>query len=106
MQGWPHDTELRKEVVHEPKERAVGTGSGILVTAVTSTGLVLGRGVPAERGRQAQDIGEQAASELLGDLHSGACVDDWYDTFLAASRGQILYCHPGRSIKLLRTVNV
>ena len=85
MQGWPQDAELHKEVVHEPRERAVGTGSGILVTAVTSTGLVLGRGVPAERGRQAQDVGEQAASELLGDLHSGACVDDWYGLVLAAN---------------------
>ncbi len=84
-QGWPHDAELRKEVVHEPKAWAVGTGSGILVTAVTSTALVLGRGVPAERGRAAQDIGEQAASELLGDLHSGLCVDDWYASPLAVS---------------------
>lgn len=90
MQGWQYDTELCKEVVHEPKERAVGAGSGILVTAVTSTGLLLGRGVPAERGRPAQDIGEQAASELLGDLHSGACVDEWYGTPLAASTEQAL----------------
>ena len=80
-QGWPHDTELSREVVHEPKERAVGSGAGILVTAATSTGLVLGRGVPAERGHPAEEIGEQAASELLGDLHSGACVDEWYVIF-------------------------
>ena len=80
MQGWQQDTELRREVVHEPKERAVGNGAGILVTAVTSTGLILGRGVPAERGREAQDIGEQAGSELLGDLQAGACVDEWWVT--------------------------
>ncbi|CAL5229697.1 g13069 [Coccomyxa viridis] len=91
QKGWPHDAELRKEVVHEPKAWAVGTGSGILVTAVTSTALVLGRGVPAERGRAAQDIGEQAASELLGDLHSGLCVDDWMQDqliiFMALAQG-------------------
>ena len=90
VQGWQLDTELCKEVVHEPKDRAVSAGAGILVTAVTSTGLILGRGMPAERGRPAQDIGKQAASELLGDLHSGACVDEWCVLPLAASTVRVL----------------
>ena len=83
---------MRKEFVHEPRERAVGNGAGILVTAVTSTGLVLGRGVPVERGRQAQDVGEQAASELLGDLQTGTCVDEWCVTPFLCLHHQALCC--------------
>ncbi len=77
VQGWPQPAELHRDIKQEPKERAVGVGAGILVTAVTSTGLVLGRDIPAERGRPAQEIGEQAASELLEDLQTGTCVDEW-----------------------------
>ncbi len=77
MQRWQHPTELYRDVGHERAERAVGAGAGMLVTAVTSHGHILGTSVPAERGRPAQDIGQQAASELLEDLHTGACVDRW-----------------------------
>ena len=77
VQGLPQSTELHKDIKQEPKEQAVGVGAGILVTAVASTGLVLGRDVPAARSRPAQEIGEQAASDLLEDLQTGSCVDEW-----------------------------
>ena len=77
VQGWQHPTKLYRDIVHEPAERAVGAGSGMLVTAVTSHGHILGTSVPAERGRPAQEIGQQAVSKLLKDLHTGACVDQW-----------------------------
>ena len=85
----------------------MGTGAGILVTAVTSTGLVLGRGVPAERGRPAEEIGEQAASELLGDLHTGACVDEWYVILLALLQkvSPVLPCLEVRHLPSCRSEN-
>ena len=42
MQRWQHPVELHRSMSLEPKERAVGNGAGILLTAVTSTGCILG----------------------------------------------------------------
>ena len=69
--------ELHSSASQEPKERAVGNGAGILLTAVTSTGCILGASVPQERGRHPEEIGQQAAEELVDDLQTGACVDRW-----------------------------
>lgn len=61
----------------EPAERAVGAGAGILLIAVTSNRHRLGAAAVAERGRSAEEIGQQTATELLEDLQTGACVDRW-----------------------------
>ena len=55
----------------------MGNGAGILLTAVTSAGRILGASVSQERGRQPEEIGQQAAEELVEDLQTEACVDRW-----------------------------
>ena len=77
VQRWQHLAKLHSSVLREPKERAVGNGAGILLTAATSTGCLLGAAVPQERGRHPEELGQQAAKELLEDLQTGACVDRW-----------------------------
>lgn len=77
MQRWQHPVELHRSISLESKERAVGNGAGILLTAVTSAGRILGASVSQERGRQPEEIGQQAAEELVEDLQTEACVDRW-----------------------------
>ena len=83
---------VRMETVHEPPERALGDGCGILMVARTSMGCLLGASGLGERGVPAEVIGQRAADELADVLESGACVDDWMldqlVIFMAAAAGE------------------
>ncbi|EFJ50490.1 hypothetical protein VOLCADRAFT_80268 [Volvox carteri f. nagariensis] len=65
------------ETVHEPPDRAVGDGCGVLIFADTDTGCRIGASAKGERGVPAEEIGERAAAELAEALTSGTCVDQW-----------------------------
>lgn len=57
--------------------RSVGTASGILIVATTSTGCVLGGSALGHPKQGAQETGYLAARELCSALDDGGCVDDW-----------------------------
>ncbi|KAI3436287.1 hypothetical protein D9Q98_002340 [Chlorella vulgaris] len=80
------------EVVHEPAERAFGDGCGLLVTATSSTGCLLGASGLGERGVPAEAIGQRAGCELMDVVASGACVDGWLQdqlvVFMALAQGR------------------
>lgn len=65
------------DVLKEPNHLAFGTASGIIVVAETSTGCILAGSGLGKKGRSAEDVGYQAASNLLDNIHHGGCVDDY-----------------------------
>lgn len=69
--------EVARHVVHEPGERAVGDGAGLLLVAATSSGCLLGASARADKGVPAEAVGVAAAQELREALASGAAVDEW-----------------------------
>ncbi|PNH10368.1 RNA 3'-terminal phosphate cyclase, partial [Tetrabaena socialis] len=54
------------EAVLEPQDRAMGDGCGVLLVAETDTGCRLGASAKGQRGVSAEEVGEQAAAELVG----------------------------------------
>mmetsp|Transcript_618 Transcript_618/g.2180 ORF Transcript_618/g.2180 Transcript_618/m.2180 type:complete len:407 (-) Transcript_618:52-1272(-) len=59
------------------EEMSFGFGSGIIIIATTSTGCILagsGLGGPKQRD---EEVGKAAANELLQDIWSGGCVDQY-----------------------------
>ena len=59
----------------EPK--AFGEGTGILVVAKSELGCLLGGSALGKKGTPAEQIGINAAQELVEDLNCGGCLDRW-----------------------------
>ncbi|KAI0209526.1 hypothetical protein LSAT2_005778 [Lamellibrachia satsuma] len=80
------------EVVKEEDHKTVGNGTGIIVVAETSTGCRLAGAALGKRGLPAEEVGASAGQELLGNLASGACVDqhlqDQLLIFMALAQGK------------------
>ncbi|DBA82643.1 TPA: hypothetical protein ACH3X1_006890 [Trebouxia sp. C0004] len=80
------------ETVAETPDTAFGDGTGIVMVAETSTGCLLGASGIGERGVQAEQIANTAANELIEDIYSGACVDQWLQDqliiFMALAEGE------------------
>ncbi|CAF2477317.1 unnamed protein product [Rotaria sp. Silwood2] len=69
------DIPIEIQVVKEPDNMAIGTATGIIVGAETTTGCILAASALGKRGVPANDVGTQAAEDLLNDLSYRACVD-------------------------------
>ncbi|XP_062516339.1 RNA 3'-terminal phosphate cyclase-like [Corticium candelabrum] len=80
------------EVVQESREAAVGTGTGLIVVAETSTGCLLAGSALGKKGQPAEDVGETAARMLIANLESGGCVDEYLQDqliiFMALAKGK------------------
>ncbi|CAN7998708.1 unnamed protein product, partial [Ixodes hexagonus] len=63
------------ERVKESEANAVGTGSGIIVMAESSTGCCRAASSLGKRGVPAEAVGEAAACDLLRELERDVCVD-------------------------------
>jgi RNA 3'-terminal phosphate cyclase (ATP) len=63
------------DIVQETRDSAFGDGCGITLVAETDTGCLLGASALGERGKRAEDVGREAATELAAVLKGGACVD-------------------------------
>ncbi|CAF0781993.1 unnamed protein product, partial [Didymodactylos carnosus] len=63
------------DVVKEDEKQAMGTGTGIIVGAETTTGCILANSALGKRGVPAFEVGKQATESLLNDLACEACVD-------------------------------
>ena len=76
-------------VKHEP---AVGSASGIIIVAKTSTNCIFGASSLGNRKEKAEITGAKAAQELLDTLHAGGCVDEWLQDqlilFIALAYGE------------------
>ena len=59
----------------EPTQSGSGPGSGIVISAHTSNGALLGGDSLGERGRPAEVVGEDAAGKLVEEMSSGAFLD-------------------------------
>lgn len=69
------DVPVNIDVVKEVA--AVGTGTGIVLVAETTTGCYLGGSALGKKGKQAEQVGQEAAEELINNLYHGGCVDDY-----------------------------
>ena len=49
----------------------------MLMVATTTESCVLGASALAERGKTSEELGEEAAKALLGDIHAGGALDSW-----------------------------
>ncbi|CAF2567783.1 unnamed protein product [Rotaria sp. Silwood2] len=67
------------EIVQEPKNKAIGTASGIMIGAETTTGCLLAANALGKRDILASNVGIQATEELLKDLSHEACVDRYLE---------------------------
>ncbi|CAF4028243.1 unnamed protein product [Rotaria sp. Silwood2] len=67
------------EIVQEPKNKAIGTASGIMIGAETTTGCLLAANALGRRDILASNVGIQATEELLKDLSHEACVDRYLE---------------------------
>ncbi|XP_064004317.1 RNA 3'-terminal phosphate cyclase [Pogoniulus pusillus] len=70
------DLYINIQSVREPDNHAVGTGSGIIIVAETSTGCLLAGSSLGKRGKNPDKVGIEAAEILLKNLKHGGTVDD------------------------------
>jgi RNA 3'-terminal phosphate cyclase (ATP) len=61
------------EVIDDKKQ--LGPGSGIVLSADTQNGGILGSDALGERGRPAEEVGSNAGKILAEEIHSGAYLD-------------------------------
>ena len=83
------DIKPQLEVVKEPK--AVGSGSGILIVATTTTGCLLAGSSIGKPKKRPEQVAVDAANELVATLEDGGCVDEWLQDqlilFMALANG-------------------
>ena len=73
--GIPPQT-VRIDAVRETQEQAFGSGGGILLFAETSTGCIIGGSSVSTKDKTPEEVGDEAAEELLRNLRHDGCVDE------------------------------
>jgi RNA 3'-terminal phosphate cyclase (ATP) len=63
------------EIIHH--DCAVGSGSGMLIVAQTTTGCCLAGTAIGDPRKRAFAVGKEAADELLHTIEDGGCMDEW-----------------------------
>ncbi|KAG1835629.1 RNA 3'-terminal phosphate cyclase domain-containing protein [Suillus variegatus] len=85
-------TIIRIDAVRETQEEAFGSGGGILLFAETDNGCVIGGSSVSTKSRDPEEIGKEAAEELLRNLRHDGCVDehlqDQIIIFIALAKGR------------------
>ncbi len=75
-------------IQHKP---AVGSACGIIIVANTSTNCIIGSSALGEKKERAEIVGARASGELLDNIRSGGCVDEWLQdqliVFMALAHG-------------------
>jgi RNA 3'-terminal phosphate cyclase (ATP) len=67
---------VRVNITPQEEKKAFGNGTGIVLTATTSTGCILGGSALGERRVAAPAVGEKAAEELIRAIDGQGCVDE------------------------------
>lgn len=82
---------VEEEIVEETDKAAVGNGTGLIITATTTTGCIFGGSALGERGKAAEKVAEEAAASILKDLQEGGCTDEYLQDqliiFMALAKG-------------------
>jgi RNA 3'-terminal phosphate cyclase (ATP) len=66
---------IKVEVITE--QNAIGSGCGILCVATTYSGCRLAGSALGSPKKKAEEVGQEAAQELIQTLLDGGCVDEW-----------------------------
>lgn len=69
--------EYHTDIVSCSEKQAIGSGSGILIVAITDTGIRLAGSSVGTPKKSAEEVGLEAARELTQTLDDGGCVDEW-----------------------------
>lgn len=70
-----NDVEITLEWYEKEKDPHLGPGSGVVLWAETSSGSVIGGDALGERGKRAENVGEEAADKLLKEIQRNAPID-------------------------------
>lgn len=70
-------TTIRINAVRETQEEAYGSGGGILLLAETGNGCVIGGTSVSTKDKAPEEVGNEAAEELLRNLRHDGCVDEY-----------------------------
>ncbi|KAK7502271.1 hypothetical protein BaRGS_00006635 [Batillaria attramentaria] len=83
---------IKIEALKEPEQSAVGTGTGIILVAETSTGCLLAGSALGKKGVPAEKVGADAAQMLIDNMKHGGCVDEYLQDqlilLMALARGK------------------
>uniref|UniRef100_A0A6B2L7X8 RNA 3'-terminal phosphate cyclase n=1 Tax=Arcella intermedia TaxID=1963864 RepID=A0A6B2L7X8_9EUKA len=75
----------------ETQQTAFGDGTAIMICAQSSTGCILAGSSIGEKGKKAENVGEEAANHLLKDISYGGCTDEYLQDqiiiFMALAEG-------------------
>ncbi|KIJ17252.1 hypothetical protein PAXINDRAFT_167996 [Paxillus involutus ATCC 200175] len=78
--------------MRERNEDIVGAGGGIMLWAETDKGCLIGGSAVATEDKKPENVGEEAAEELVRNLKHGGCVDEYLQDqiiiFLALAKGR------------------
>lgn len=84
--------EYQINFVQETNATAFGNGCGITIVAETSTGCLFGGSSLLEQKMSGDDVGANAAKELIRDFNFGGCVDEYAQDqviiFMALANGK------------------
>ncbi len=69
--------DITVETYEQGRDPHLGPGSGVVLWAVSSKGLIKGADALGERGKPAEVVGEEAAKVLLENLRSGMALDEY-----------------------------
>ncbi|KAG1758525.1 RNA 3'-terminal phosphate cyclase [Suillus occidentalis] len=85
-------TTIRINAVRETQEEAYGSGGGILLLAETGNGCVIGGTSVSTKDKAPEEVGIEAAEELLRNLRHDGCVDEYLQDqiiiFIALAKGR------------------
>jgi len=85
------DVPVNIQAVQEQANAAVGTGTGILVMAESSTGCRIGGSALGKKGLAAEQVASKAVDDMIRNLDAGGCVDehlqDQLVIFMALAKG-------------------
>ncbi|CAB4007023.1 RNA 3 -terminal phosphate cyclase [Paramuricea clavata] len=71
------DIPITIDSVRESDSRSEGMGQGILIVAETSTSCVFSGSGLWKKGVETETVVEVAMKELMNNINSGGCVDNW-----------------------------
>ncbi len=84
----PH---IDRESYSKERDKHLGPGSGIVIWAESEYGFRIGADSLGERGKSAEDVGRDAASQLVAEVSTGMTIDshlcDMLIPYLAVAKG-------------------
>lgn len=76
----------------EPEHTYVGTGTGIIIIAETTTGHLLAGSALGKKGVSAEKVAQNATESLMADIDCESCVDEYMQDqliiFMSLAKGK------------------